>query len=104
MYRYAIIAMAALVPVVITVFHLYDNWRSADLLAHFASGVAIGGVLTYLTGAVGVLVITTILALAWEWVEPRLQAHFGRMTVGYHDTAADVMAVILGAVAFLLVP
>jgi hypothetical protein len=42
-------------------------------------------------------VVVTALALAWEWIEPRLQQYVGDLHVGYHDTVGDIFAVISGS-------
>jgi hypothetical protein len=100
--RLTIAAIAAAVPIAITVFGWYGVHRLADVLAHFAAGVAIGAVVGVVAGLAGVLAVTMAVALAWEWVEPRLQTHFGPLRVGYEDTVGDVLAVVLGATLIMI--
>jgi hypothetical protein len=86
---------AAVVPVAITIGGLWHLHRRMDTLAHAAAGVAIGSVTMALTGVPLVAYVTAlVLALAWEWIEPRL--HIFDAT-GPQDTEADIGVVVAAA-------
>lgn len=105
--RLTIAAIAALIPIAITLFGLYDEHRLMDVVAHLSSGVFFGAVLDPWTDAAGVffLAIATVLGIAlfWEWLEPKFQRFVGDMDVGYEDTVGDVLAVVLGAALIMIV-
>lgn len=104
--RATIAVLAALIPIAITVFGLYGDHRLMDVVAHLSSGAFFGAVLDPWTahGTVYFAALALVLgvALFWEWVEPRLQAYFGDMQVGYEDTVGDVLAVVLGAALIMV--
>jgi hypothetical protein len=91
---------AAVVPVAITIGGLWHLHRRMDTLAHATAGVAIGAVTMALVGIPLVAYATAlVLALFWEWLEPRLHI-FG--ATGPQDTEADIGVVVAAAALIAL--
>lgn len=93
--------VAGLVPVAITVAGWYGLHERADTLAHFAAGVSLGA-LALLVFDLRLAAVASVfaVALAWEWLEPRVP---GVTTVGSQDTEADVAVATLAAALLVLV-
>lgn len=96
----ALAVLAAAVPIVITIRGLYGVHRRMDTVAHATAGLSLGalGLVLFEYRLVAVAAVFAI-ALAWEWVEPRIPwvDH-----VGHQDTEADIAVGTLAAAVLAL--
>jgi len=84
----AVIVVGTAIPLAITALDLWHLHARMDTVAHFASGAALAAAGIVVFGDVRAAVVVTVaLAIAWEWLEPRLPWD---LVTPSQDTEADI--------------
>jgi hypothetical protein len=87
-------ALACIGPAVAHYRGWYDWHPDADLALHGLAGFGLAGLfLLKVQPAIGLGLVLGV-ALAWEWIEPRIG---WAVAGGFVDTLTDILAVLLGA-------